>query len=208
MNEESRVNSRRRLLFCAVGIVCFAAAAYILVPATLELAARSLIRTDPLQKSDVIIALGGDARCMREKRAAELYQEGFAPRVIVSGVPSGWGVNTGDAARRYLVSLGVPEDAILVLRDSWNTRREAIDVDGIMRANNWHSAVIVTSPFHSRRALHTFERYAAGHTFYSSPLPEQPPEWRHARWWSRRGDMGTTVREFIAWCNTLAGGLQ
>lgn len=181
---------------------------YFVAPIALTGIAGSMVRVDAATRADVIIALGGDARCLREKRAAELFRQGLAPQVIVSGVPSAWGINTGDASKRYVVSLGVPDSSVIVLRESWNTRVEAFAVSEIMKSNGWHSAIIVTSPFHSRRALLTFERYAAGYTYYSSPLPEEKPEWQRQRWWSRRGDMGTTIREMISWANTLVGGLR
>ena len=105
-----------------------AATVYFVVPFGLTALARSLIRADKLYTSDVVIALGGDARCLRERGAAELYHKGLASHVIVSGVPYGWGIHTGEAAKRYVISLGVPEARVTVLFDSWNTRREAIEV--------------------------------------------------------------------------------
>lgn len=196
----------RRKWWIASAVI--ALASYFFTPIALTAAARSLIRTDPLIPADVVIALGGDARCLRERGAAGLYHQGLAKHVIVSGVPYAWKINTGEAAQRYVVSLGIPKENIFVLRESWNTRREAIDTAELMRAKGWHSALIVTSAFHSRRALYTFERYAIGLSFYSAPLPAAPPEWQPQKWWSRRGDMGTTVREFVSWANTLVGGLK
>ncbi|MEP7273549.1 MAG: YdcF family protein [Acidobacteriota bacterium] len=197
-----------RLLSRLAALAFVAMTVYFVLPSVLTSLARQLMRTDPIAPGDVIVALGGDARCHREKKAAELYQQGVARRMIVSGVPSAWGVHTGDAAKRYLISLGIPADDIIVLHDSWNTRREAIDVAALMKSNGWHSGVIVTSPFHSRRALYTFERYAPGFTFVAAPLAPGSPEWQPERWWTRRGDMGITVRETISWANTIVGGLQ
>lgn len=191
-----------------ISLLVLVGGGYFILPVLLTGIAGSMVRVDPITRADLIVALGGDARCLREKRAAELFREGLAPRVVVSGVPSAWGINTGDAAKRYVVSLGVPDASVIVLRESWNTRVEALAIAEIMKANEWRSAIIVTSPFHSRRATHTFERYAVGNTFYSLPLAEQKPEWQRERWWSRRGDMGTTIREMIAWANTVAGGLR
>src|SRR5581483_7791301 len=78
----------------------------------------------------------------------------------------------------------------------------------LMRERGLKSAIVVTDPFHSRRALHTIERAASDLTFYSSPVPPGPTVWRPERWWARRGDMYLTVREGIAWANTLLGGLR
>jgi uncharacterized SAM-binding protein YcdF (DUF218 family) len=205
--QSGKFKGRSRWLWIAAsGLILLGC--YFLTPMALTGMAGSLVRADPVTKADLIVALGGDPRCLREKRSAELFLQGMASKLIVSGVPSAWGINTGDAAKRYVVSLGVPESSVIALRESFNTRIEAIAVSEIMKSNGWHSAIIVTSPFHSRRAMHTFERYAAGNSFYSMPLPEQKPEWQRERWWSRRGDMGTTIREMIAWGNTLAGGFK
>lgn len=180
---------------------------YFLLPSALTASARWLIWEDSMIQTDVVIALAGDPRCLRERQAVELYRHGLARKVVVSGIPLSWGRHTGDAARQYVLSLDIPEDNILVLRNSWNTRREAIDLAQLMHSHGWTSALIVTSPFHSRRALYTFRRFAADLVFYSRPVPAHLPEWHPERWWTRRGDAGQTVREFFAWGNTLVGGL-
>lgn len=181
---------------------------YYLIPVLSNKAARQLIRQDRLENADVIIALGGDKRCHREKHAAELYKRGLASHIIVSGVQYGYGVHTGEAAKRYVVSQGVPESAVTIIRDTWNTRTEAIRLRDIMKKNGWRRGIVVTAAFHTRRALHTVEEAAPDLEFISSPVPAWEGEWRPDRWWSRRGDMWVTVREFLSWGNTLVGGLQ
>jgi len=199
-----RVGWGRWLLLSAAGLMVL----YLVAPPVLTAFARWLIRQDALAQADVVMALGGDARSLREREAAEFYRRGLARKVIVSGVPYAWGIHTGDTLKQYVLSLGVPEPDILVLRESWNTRREAIDLAELMRQHKWKSAILVTSPFHSRRALYTFRRLAGEFTFSSAPVPARPPEWQPERWWTRRGDAERTVREFLAWGNTLVGGFQ
>jgi uncharacterized SAM-binding protein YcdF (DUF218 family) len=181
---------------------------YLLTPVLLNEVAEGLIREDELVKADVIVALAGDHRCNREKRAAELYHQGWADNVAVSGVSFPWGFHTGEAARRYMVSLGVPEEKISMIGESLNTRAEARALDELMRERGWSSAIIVTAAFHSRRAMYTIERAAHSRSFHSAPVPTGSPEWTPRAWWSRRGDVYLTVREFIAWANTLVGGWQ
>ena len=183
-------------------------ALYFLLPVGLNSGAQMLIRQDKIAKSDVIIALGGDARCARERKAAELYKQGRASKLVVSGVNYVWGIHTGDAAKRYVVSLGVPESDVTVIRDAWNTRNEAQVLKQLMSENGWKSAIVVTSPFHSRRALYTIERAVPGKTFYSSPVEAQSPEWMPKDWWKRRGDVFLTSREFFSWANTLVNGCE
>jgi uncharacterized SAM-binding protein YcdF (DUF218 family) len=191
----------------AVSIACLSGV-YFLTPFLLNKAAEGLIREDRLVKADAIVALAGDNRCNREKRAAELYLQGWADNVVVSGMSFDWGFHTGDAARRYVMSLGVPDEKISMICEALNTRAEARELDSLMREHGWKSAIIVTSAFHSRRAAYTVERAAPDLTFYASPVPIGFPEWTPQAWWSRRGDVYVTVREFTSWANTLAGGWQ
>jgi uncharacterized SAM-binding protein YcdF (DUF218 family) len=190
-----------------IGAACLLAA-YFLTPALLNEAAEGLIREDSLVKADAIVAFAGDTRCNREKRAAELYHQGWADNVVVSGMSFAWGFHTGDAARRYVMSLGVPEEKISMICEPLNTRVEARALDDLMRKRGWNSAIIVTSAFHSRRAMYTVEKAAPRRSFYSAPVPTGSPEWTPHAWWSRRDDVYVTVREFASWGNTLVGGWQ
>jgi uncharacterized SAM-binding protein YcdF (DUF218 family) len=197
----------RRAKVLLIVPVCLLAV-YFLTPVLLNEAAEELIREDSLVKADAIVALAGDNRCNREKRAAELYRQGWADNVVVSGMSYVWGFHTGEAARRYVMSLGVPGDKISMISETLNTRAEARALDELMRERGWNSAIIVTSAFHSRRATYTIERAAPGRSFYSSPVPTGSPEWTPRAWWSRRDDVYVTLREFASWANTLAGGWQ
>ena len=181
-------------------------ALYFLLPFLLNSLAHSLVRRDALQPADVVIALSGDARCGREKYAADLYRQKLARKIIVGGLPVGWGVHTGDAAKRYLVQQGIPAADVIVLKDPWNTRVEADLLMQQMRLNNWHSVLVVTEQFHSRRGAYTIQRVAPDLQVISAPLPPEQSRWQAERWWTRRNEMGQTVRELLAWGNTLAGG--
>src|SRR5882672_1183930 len=132
----------------AVALVCLLGV-YFLTPVLLNGAAEGLIREDSLVKADAIVALAGDPRCNREKRAAELYHQGWADNVVVSGMSFAWGFHTGEAARRYVTSLGVPGEKISMISETLNTRAEARALNDLMRERGWNSAIIVTSAFHS-----------------------------------------------------------
>lgn len=195
-------------LLLALGLVLLLLAGPRVTPVLLHRLANSLIRIDQPAAADLIIAMGGDRYCLREKRAAELYLEGYAGRLIVSGVQYIPGVHTGDQARRYVVSLGVPERDVLVLRETWNTRVEARRLTAMMRENGWRRALIVTSPYHSRRALYSLEKEGPELEFRSVPVAAVAPEWRPTYWWRRRLDAGMTLREILAWGNTLVRGWE
>lgn len=181
---------------------------YFLTPVLLNQLALCLIREDQLVKSDVIVALAGDHRSHREKRAAELYHQGWANKVVVSGLKHPLGFHTGEAAKKYVMSLGVTETDISMITETLNTRAEGAALEKLMRDQGWRSAIIVTSAFHSRRAAYTVEKAAPGLTFYSSPVAAVAPEWEPQDWWSRREDVFITTREFVSWANTLVNGWQ
>src|SRR5215475_250013 len=173
LNFFRRSKRARALLIVSAGLLT----GYFMTPVLLNKMAEALIREDKLVKADVIVALGGDNLCNRERRAAELYHQGWANNVVVSGIKYDWGFHTGENARRYVESLGVPPEKIAMIADTLNTRVEAKVLDSLMRERGWRSAIIVTSAFHSRRAMYTVEKAAPGRKFCSSPVPTGAHEW-------------------------------
>jgi uncharacterized SAM-binding protein YcdF (DUF218 family) len=113
-------------------------------------------------KADALIVLGGDSR-ERAARAAELFAQAAAPRVVCSGAGD-W-----DSNRQLLIRAGVPAKAILTEENSRTTHENAEFSIAILRAQHLPSAIIVTSWYHSRRALRCFENAAPEIKFYSRP---------------------------------------
>ena len=112
--------------------------------------------------ADVLVVLGGGSRD-RPERAAELFQEHAAPRILVSG--------QGDCKinRRLLIESGVPAPAVQLEDQSRTTRENAIFTVKLLRQQHAHRVIIVTSWYHSRRALACFEHYGPDIKFYSRP---------------------------------------
>lgn len=127
-------------------------------------------------KADVIIILGGGTGLHeRPEQAAQFFREHDAPRIIVSGA--------GDDMinRRILIEQGVPANVIQLESKSETTAQNAQYTIKLLRADNIHSAIIVTSWYHSRRALNCFEHYAPDIKFYSRPsyFAFQRADWTH-----------------------------
>jgi uncharacterized SAM-binding protein YcdF (DUF218 family) len=112
--------------------------------------------------ADVIIVLGGGVH-ERPVRAAELFRQHVAPRILCTGA--------GDDVinRDILLKLGVPQTAIELESDSLTTRENALFSGRLLRAENVHRAILVTTWYHSRRALKTFEHFVPDIKFYSRP---------------------------------------
>jgi len=114
-------------------------------------------------RADVIIILGGGGSHERPQRAAELFFQHAAPRIIVTGY------GDDEINRHILMRDGVPSANIELESESRTTRQNALFTCQMLRAENVHSAIIVTSWYHSRRALKTFEHFAPGIKYYSRP---------------------------------------
>jgi uncharacterized SAM-binding protein YcdF (DUF218 family) len=113
-------------------------------------------------KADVLVVLGGGST-ERPRRAAELFHAGEAPRLLCSG--------EGDCRsnQRILINAGVPRAVIELECDSLNTSENAQRTIALLRKQGAKRVIIVTSWYHSRRALNCFERYAPEMEFYSRP---------------------------------------
>jgi uncharacterized SAM-binding protein YcdF (DUF218 family) len=112
--------------------------------------------------ADVIVVLGGGQH-ERPERAAELFQQRAAPRILITGEGDD-GIN-----RKLLLQAGVPAAAIQIEGKSRTTRENAEFAIKLLRAEKIRSAILVTSWYHSRRALRTFGHYAPEIRFYSCP---------------------------------------
>ena len=127
-------------------------------------------------QADVIVVLGGGS-AERPERAAELFEEHAAPRIIVSG----WG--DCEINRQLLIEDGVPADVIELETQSRTTRENAEFTAKLLRKRKAARVILVTSWYHSRRALASFQHYAPEIKFYSRP---SYVAYAHADWPGRR----------------------
>jgi uncharacterized SAM-binding protein YcdF (DUF218 family) len=112
--------------------------------------------------ADVIVVLGGGLG-ERPERAAELFKQHAAPCIIVSGQ------GDCDINRRLLIQAGVPAHDIETENQSRTTRENALLTIKLLREQHLRRVILVTSWYHSRRALACFRHYAPDIQFYSRP---------------------------------------
>lgn len=146
----------------------------LMIPAWLGVAwflAERLIVEKTLERADVILVLGGSSVYVeRAQKAAELYKKGIAPKIFLSddGERGGWSRieqrNTPyvELTRKQLIVQGVaPENIEIFKAIGSGTIYEAREFQKIAAEKNLHSVLIVTSAYHTRRALWTFEKVSA-----------------------------------------------
>lgn len=159
------------------------------------LAAKALIVTRRLEHADAIVVLSGSSTYVeRSQWAARLYNDGRAPRIILTndGLLGGYSSEIDrnpffvELAKAELQRAGVPTDRIEVITKlGENTYDEATFLRDYSTRHNLRSLLIVTSAYHSRRAFWVFERVFQGTEItlgIESPPPGiQTP--RPATWW-------------------------
>lgn len=136
---------------------------------------------DERRPADAIVVMGAaqyDGRpspvfAARIDHAVELFHEGVAPVLIVTG-----GKQEGDrtteaaSARDYAIARGVPEGAILVEDESRTTLQSIRGVAALMAADDLDVAVFVSDPSHMLRVLRMASD--AGIEGYGSPTTTSP----------------------------------
>ncbi len=122
-----------------------------------------------LQKSDAIVVISGGQTQTRAEHGIELYKAGWAPKIIFSGAAQDDGPSNAAAMAQLARDEGVSDSAIITEEDSQTTFQNAVDTKRIVDGNNWHKIILVTSPYHQRRADMTFNHvYGSDYTILGS----------------------------------------
>jgi len=116
--------------------------------------------SDRLEKAQAIVVLGGDSAAGdRLQRAATLYREGWAPRLVVSGPAVRFYLSEAELMQREALNLGVPEDKLLVVRHAaTSTLEEAQQLSKVFAEHKLRKLIVVTSNFHTRRVRRIFRK--------------------------------------------------
>ena len=118
-----------------------------------------------LKKSDCILALGSHDLRVAE-RAAELYLQGYAPLVIMSGglgnfTKDMWTEKEADQFAAIAIRKGVPEKNILIENRSTNTGENILFTQKLLEEKelNPQSFIVVQKPYMERRSYATFKKH-------------------------------------------------
>jgi len=155
----------RRALFLAVALC-----AYLLLFRTplAWWATSPLLLSEPPSRADAVVVFAGgvgesgragEGYEERVQRAVQLYQQGYASKILlISGFTRAF--READVMALLTQSLGVPESAIQKQTQVRSTRDYVLQVRKTARQKGWRRILLVTSPYHGRRADLTFRRHA------------------------------------------------
>lgn len=175
LTRKSRVGTWLRRTVLAIAV---------LIPLTILLTMASVYwgaHHDQARKVDAIVILGaaqynGNPSPVLEARldhALALWNEGLAPRIVVTGGKmEGDAYTEAETEAAYLIERGVPAEAILYEnagRDTWQSMQGVAEV---LKGTGVHSLLIVSDGFHLTRSK--LMARELGFAAYGSPAPDSP----------------------------------
>ncbi len=142
---------------------------------------------EPSQADSIVVFAGGVGESgqagggyqERVREAVDLYQAGYAPRMIFS---SGYefAFREAEVMRSLAMSQGVPASAILLETRASSTYENVLFVYKLLEEFDSKTILLVSSPYHMRRALLTWDAQASGIEVVPIPVRESQ-FYRHAR---------------------------
>jgi uncharacterized SAM-binding protein YcdF (DUF218 family) len=172
-----------------------------------------LVVQDPLVHADAIVILSGQLPD-RAIEAARLYHAGYAEQVWVSQPISPaeelktmkiFYLGEDFYNEKVLLAKRVPADAIRILeRPSANTEEEVREIDQMLRRNNSHNVIIVTSKAHTRRVRTIWNKLVGSDPHAIVRFANDDP-YDGAHWWRHTHDALDIVRESLGLLNAWAG---
>ena len=95
----------------------------------------------------------------RVGRAVQLYRDGLAPAIVFS---SGYvfALREAEVMKAIAVANGVPADAVFLEEAAANTYENVTHSKRILDEHGWTRVLLVSSPYHMRRAVSTWRKVA------------------------------------------------
>lgn len=147
--------------------------------------------------ADAIVAISGGDTDARAREAIKLYKAGWAPRLIFSGAAlDRSGTSNAAAMRLQALRAGVDDTAITIDEASVDTTDNAKKIKQIIEPDGLQRIILVTSPYHQRRASIEFNRMLGPKVqVINHPTPDDK-SWP-ANWWITPKGWWLTLSESV-----------
>lgn len=157
---------------------------------------------EPPVMAQAILVLGGDSIAgERVAKAVELFKQGWAPRLVLSGPNLRPYLNEADLMQREALGLGAPPEAIVLVRhQAESTQEEILLLRDFLAERNIRKLIVVTSNFHTRRTRTICRRILAPRGIEVHVKAAPCGEFNEASWWRQR--TGKSLM-FVEWLKTL-----
>lgn len=157
-----------------------------------------LFLADGPEPADLILALGA-TRPERARKVTDLYQQGYATRILLTGGDNrGTGIPGAAEVRRQCLELGVPDAALALETQSLGTLENILMtvpmIDRLYGWDNIHTILLVTAPVHMRRARAVLARHIPPHVRILC-APDDRTDIQRDNWWQSDEGRQTVFRE-------------
>lgn len=153
--------------------------------------------TDDGSKADCAIVLGAAAWHnkpspvfeARIDHAIHLYDSGRVKSIILTGgFGKGADYAESEVAKQYCVEQGVREKDIAIETKSLTTKQNMLEAHQIMEAQGYTSSLIVSDPWHLKRACDIADYYS---------IPAKPSATQNSRYTTKESKLKFIWREFL-----------
>jgi len=140
-----------------------------------------------LQHADVIIILGGDSE--RVPYGVKLFKENYSDKIIVTGPRA-------EMSKKAAIDSGVALKDVIPEDKSTTTYEDAQFSRDIMLQNNFTSAIVVSSPYHMRRASWLFGRVFKNDNVTLLYSPVDNSWFKIEKWWTNEREIQVVIDEY------------
>ena len=172
--------------------------AVLLVGLLFSLTSGGFLMVNNPQPADVIVVLAGETN-RRPIRGLELLAGNYAPKMLldVPALEKIYGWSALDLAQEYVERLPPSPSVTVCPVFGLSTKAEAGDVSHCLESMGAHSILVVTSDYHTRRALSTFQHELPNFRVFVAAAPD--PQQFGADWWTRRQWAKMNLDEWLRW---------
>jgi uncharacterized SAM-binding protein YcdF (DUF218 family) len=156
--------------------------------------ARWLVVRDPREPADAALVLTGDLDFERTDHAAKLARSGEARLLVLTGGMPFVG-DSAESLRDRALADGVPAERIRLENTSTDTWESLVAVRPILSEEHVKTLLLVSSPYHMRRASLAARRALPGIRILCEPAPCS--HWRPEGWWRSSFGRRIVVGEYV-----------
>jgi uncharacterized SAM-binding protein YcdF (DUF218 family) len=138
----------------------------------------------------------------RLARAAELYHDGVAGKIICSGGVGKYPPAEAEVGKQFLMKAGVAERDIIIESGSVSTAEQAVRIRKICNQEGFQSIALVTSFFHEKRAIQLF-RSAGFADIQDARCTHE--RFEDLNYWVARDALALTVMNWWQWAAMALG---
>jgi uncharacterized SAM-binding protein YcdF (DUF218 family) len=166
----------------------------------LRAAGAYLVYSDELEPASAIVVLSGGTET-RMNEALQLYKEGYGKVIILTETgqqTEGYDYLNSFDMRIQLMNNGVPNGNIIITDLSVNTTvDEAVAVRDLLKNRQYNSAIVVTDPYHTRRAAKIFHEMFGDSGIKIIIRPVRTSWFNPQTWFLSRTGWKFTVTEYL-----------